>query len=104
MAFKADSDDSRESLSYKLRNLLLVEAKEVFCTDPYVPDPTLIPLERAIARADVIILGAPHSTYKNLRIPADKIVFDVWNFFSAADAPPQRAMATAASFRGDVSR
>ena len=102
MAFKADSDDSRESLSYKLRNLLLVEAKEVFCTDPYVPDATLIPLERAIARADVIILGAPHSVYKNLRIPPDKIVFDVWNFLSA-DAPPKRAMATAASFNGDVS-
>jgi UDP-N-acetyl-D-mannosaminuronic acid dehydrogenase len=102
MAFKADSDDSRESLSYKLRNLLLVEAKEVLCTDPFVSDSTLISLERAIARADVIILGAPHSVYKNLRIPPDKIVFDVWNFLSA-DAPPKRAMATAASFSGDVS-
>jgi UDP-N-acetyl-D-mannosaminuronic acid dehydrogenase len=97
MAFKAESDDCRESLSYKLRNLLLVEAREVFCTDPFVPDATFIPLERAIARADVIILGAPHSVYKNLRIPPDKIVFDVWNFLPASDAAHQRAMAAAAS-------
>jgi len=38
MAFKGDSDDSRESLSYKLRKLLALEAKEVLCTDPYVED------------------------------------------------------------------
>jgi UDP-N-acetyl-D-mannosaminuronic acid dehydrogenase len=103
MAFKADSDDARESLSYKLRNLLLVEAKEVFCTDPYVQDSSLVPLERAVARADVVILGAPHSAYKKLRIPDSKVVFDVWNFWSASDARPQKAMAAAAASYGDAS-
>ena len=49
MAFKAESDDKRESLSYKLRKLLMVEAKEVLCTDPYVSDPKLVPLEEAVA-------------------------------------------------------
>src|SRR5262245_66363675 len=39
MAFKGDSDDPRESLSYKLRKLLEVQAKEVLCSDPYVSDP-----------------------------------------------------------------
>lgn len=33
MAFKAESDDARESLSYKLRKLLLVEAQDVLCTE-----------------------------------------------------------------------
>src|SRR5260370_12117900 len=60
MAFKSESDDKRESLSYKLRKLLLVGAKEVLCTDPYVVDPKLVSLEDAVRRADVIILGAPH--------------------------------------------
>ena len=46
MAFKSESDDKRESLSYKLRKLLMVEAKEVLCTDPYVVDEKLVPLER----------------------------------------------------------
>ena len=38
MGFKAESDDKRDSLSYKLKKLLEVEALEVLCTDPYVPD------------------------------------------------------------------
>src|SRR5277367_1269520 len=68
MAFKGESDDKRESLSYKLRKLLMVEAKEVLCTDPYVPDPKLVPLGEALRRADVIILGAPHAAYRDLPI------------------------------------
>src|ERR1019366_3171254 len=63
MAFKGNSDDTRESLAYKLRNLLLIEAKEVLCTDPYVRDPRLVPLQTAIESADIVILGAPHSVY-----------------------------------------
>jgi UDP-N-acetyl-D-mannosaminuronic acid dehydrogenase len=81
MAFKSESDDKRESLSYKLRKLLMVEAKEVLCTDPYVLDPKLVPLEDALRRSDVIILGAPHSSYRDLLFPADKVVVDVWGFW-----------------------
>ena len=36
MAFKAGSDDIRESLAYKLRRILTFKAAEVICTDPYV--------------------------------------------------------------------
>ena len=86
MAFKADSDDSRESLSYKLRNLLQIEAKEVLCTDPYVKGPGLVPLDFAIAHADVVILGAPHSVYRDLQIPAEKVTIDIWNLWSSARA------------------
>ena len=38
MAFKAESDDNRDSLSYKLRRLLTLEARKVLCTDPFVAD------------------------------------------------------------------
>ena len=82
MAFKGNSDDARESLSYKLLNLLLVESKEVVCTDPYVRDPGFVPLEVAIDRADVIILGAPHSVYSEVKIPRGKVVMDIWNFWA----------------------
>jgi UDP-N-acetyl-D-mannosaminuronic acid dehydrogenase len=81
MAFKGDSDDVRDSLSYKLRKLLEVEAREVLCTDPYVQDASLAPLDQALARADVIILGAPHSVYQSLTFPPGKQVVDVWNFW-----------------------
>lgn len=78
MAFKADSDDSRESLSYKLKKLLQIEAREVVCCDPYVADPSLIPVEEAISRADTVIIGVPHTLYRGLEIPASKTVVDVW--------------------------
>ncbi len=81
MAFKGESDDKRESLSYKLRKLLMVEAKEVLCTDPYVVDPKLVPLEEAVRRADIFVLGAPHAAYRDLQISADKVVIDVWGFW-----------------------
>jgi UDP-N-acetyl-D-mannosaminuronic acid dehydrogenase len=81
MAFKGDSDDGRESLSYKLRNLLEVEAKEVLCTDPYVPNPSWVPLDEAIARADIIVLGAPHKVYRDLHFAPDKTVIDIWGFW-----------------------
>jgi UDP-N-acetyl-D-mannosaminuronic acid dehydrogenase len=81
MAYKGDSDDKRDSLSYKLRKLLEVEACEVLCTDPYVQDSSLVPLEEALNRADVIILGAPHSVYRDLFLPQAKFVIDVWHYW-----------------------
>jgi UDP-N-acetyl-D-mannosaminuronic acid dehydrogenase len=85
MAFKAESDDNRDSLSYKLKKLLQVEAREVLCSDPYVADPSLIPAEEAIRRADVVVIGAPHSVYRDLRIPADKVVVDIWGLWPGRD-------------------
>jgi UDP-N-acetyl-D-mannosaminuronic acid dehydrogenase len=81
MAFKGDSDDKRESLSYKLRKLLALEAKEVLCTDPYVQDASLVPLQDAINGADIIVFGAPHSVYYSLSIPQGKQIVDVWGFW-----------------------
>jgi UDP-N-acetyl-D-mannosaminuronic acid dehydrogenase len=81
MAFKGDIDDSRESLSYKLRKILEYEAAAVVCTDPYVSDPRFVSLDEALERSDVLVLGAPHSDYRSLEIPDDKPVVDIWNFF-----------------------
>ncbi len=83
MAFKADSDDRRDSLSYKLKKLLVVEAGEVLCADPYVSDPSLVPAEEAIRRAHILILGAPHAVYRNLEIPPGKLTVDVWGVWPA---------------------
>jgi UDP-N-acetyl-D-mannosaminuronic acid dehydrogenase len=89
MAFKGDSDDKRESLSYKLRKLLVLESKEVLCTDPYVQDEDFVSLEDAVQLADIIILGAPHTVYRALRIPQTKQVVDIWGFW------PERQLAEA---------
>ena len=101
MAFKADSDDTRESLSYKLRNLLQLEAREVLCSDPYVKDPDLVPLQIAIERADVVILGVPHAVYRELQIPADKLVIDMWNFWSSERNFGRKSKGAATSYAAD---
>jgi UDP-N-acetyl-D-mannosaminuronic acid dehydrogenase len=81
MAFKGESDDCRESLSYKLRKLLSIEASEVLCVDPYVKDDSLVTLQEALERADIIILGAPHKCYADLRLPESKTLLDVWGIW-----------------------
>lgn len=78
MAFKAESDDPRDSLAYKLRKLLTLESKRVLCTDPYVRDDRLSPLETVIETADVLFVATPHKIYRELEIPAGKKVVDVW--------------------------
>jgi UDP-N-acetyl-D-mannosaminuronic acid dehydrogenase len=81
MAFKAESDDPRFSLSYKLKKILAIRAKSVLTTDPYVQsDPALLPLEEVVRKSDILILCAPHRAYRNLD-PGHKIIVDIWNFW-----------------------
>ena len=67
MAFKAGSDDTRSSLSYKLKRILKFRARHVVCHDPYVTtDPELSALEDVVKQADLLIVGAPHAQYAAL--------------------------------------
>jgi len=85
MAFKADIDDTRASLSYKFKKALANLADAVLSTDPFVTtDPELTALDEVIARSDVLILCAPHSVYRDLDF-AGKPVVDVWGFLTKAN-------------------
>ena len=79
MTFKADCDDSRESLSYKLRRLMMLEAKRVMLHDPYLEGEDFYPLEQVLEEADVIVVGVPHREYRGLKIAPGKVVEDIWN-------------------------
>lgn len=81
MAFKANSDDKRESLSYKLRKVLAFESKKVLCSDVYIAEAGFVPADELVERCDVVILGAPHREYRDLTIPDGKVVVDVWNMW-----------------------
>lgn len=78
MAFKGNCDDPRSSLSYKLRKILTVECRRVICTDPYIADPSFLPLDEVLEAADVLILGACHDEYRRIRF--SKPVVDVFGF------------------------
>jgi UDP-N-acetyl-D-mannosaminuronic acid dehydrogenase len=77
MAFKAESDDNRASLSYKLRKLLAWAGARVLCTDPYVRDHRLVPLADVLAESDTLVIGAPHRAYRSLELDGREVV-DVW--------------------------
>jgi UDP-N-acetyl-D-mannosaminuronic acid dehydrogenase len=79
MAFKAESDDIRESLSYKLGKLLRFHGAQVFYSDEYARDPTFVDKETLVRECDVIIVGVPHDAYRSLQVPAQKHVVDLWS-------------------------
>jgi UDP-N-acetyl-D-mannosaminuronic acid dehydrogenase len=78
MAFKAESDDIRSSLSYKLKRILRFRAATVLTTDPYVTrDADLLPLAEVLERSDILVIGTPHNAYAGLR--TDRPVVDIWD-------------------------
>jgi UDP-N-acetyl-D-mannosaminuronic acid dehydrogenase len=78
MAFKPDIDDTRDSLAFKLRKLLTFHGARVVASDAYAQDSSFITSDELFAVSDVIVIGAPHSVYRELSLPADKPVVDVW--------------------------
>ena len=81
MAFKANNDDKRESLSYKLKKILEIEAKRVLCADVYIQENGFVSSSDIVEESDIIILATPHSEYVNLDVGKDKVLVDVWNFY-----------------------
>jgi UDP-N-acetyl-D-mannosaminuronic acid dehydrogenase len=77
MAFKGESDDTRASLSYKLRKLAQFKGAKVICTDPFIEDSTFMPLEKVLRESDVLVVGAPHKAYRMLELNGREIV-DIW--------------------------
>jgi len=82
MAFKANSDDERDSLSFKLKRLLEIEAKAVYFTDVYIKRDYFISAEELVKICDIIIVAAPHEDYRSLKIGEDKLLVDIWNFYN----------------------
>jgi UDP-N-acetyl-D-mannosaminuronic acid dehydrogenase len=90
LAFKADTDDERDSLSFKLIRLLERELADVAVHDPVVASPTA-EFDDAIAGADVVVVATNHSAYSRpecLQAIAegaapDCLVVDPWNALGA---------------------
>jgi UDP-N-acetyl-D-mannosaminuronic acid dehydrogenase len=84
MAFKAESDDTRSSLSYKLKRLLRFRAQRVLCTDPYVvTDDELWPLDDVLAESDLLVIATPHEAYAGIQ--RDIPIIDIWNLLGRGE-------------------
>ena len=77
MAFKPESDDTRNSLSYKLKKILQLNAKGVLTTDPYVKnDKSIRSLKEVENKSDILIIATPHKIYK--KIKTNKKIINIW--------------------------
>ncbi|HWX96575.1 MAG TPA: nucleotide sugar dehydrogenase [Solirubrobacteraceae bacterium] len=91
LAFKADTDDERDSLSHKLIRLLERELADVVVHDPLVSTPTAS-LEEALEGAEAVVVATNHSDFRDPRTlatiaeraGADCLVVDPWNCWGAA--------------------
>ncbi len=79
MAFKADIDDVRDSLSFKLGKVLRFNGANVYYSDEYAKNPDFVTKEELIRESEIIIVAVPHSQYKGIAIPKGKEVIDLWN-------------------------
>jgi UDP-N-acetyl-D-mannosaminuronic acid dehydrogenase len=77
MAFKADVDDIRDSLSYKLRKILIFRGAKVLCCDDFVNDSTFIGQDELVKQSDIVIIGAPHESYKEIDFTHVKLI-NIW--------------------------
>lgn len=77
MTFKANNDDIRESLAFKIKKILEMNMAEVICCDPYLQNMT--PLNEALESCEGLILGVPHKEYLTLK--TDKPYVDCWGIW-----------------------
>ena len=77
MAFKANVDDIRDSLSYKLRKILIFRGANVLCSDEFVKDSSFMSQEELIQQSEIVIIGAPHETYSTIDFSNVKLI-NIW--------------------------
>ena len=90
LAFKADTDDERDSLAHKLIRLAERELADVAVHDPLVATPTAS-LEEAVKDADVVVMATNHSDFRTPSTLAaiasgaspECLVVDPWNCWGA---------------------
>jgi UDP-N-acetyl-D-mannosaminuronic acid dehydrogenase len=80
LTFKRDSDDVRDSLSYKVVRMLERELAHVARHDPHVPEDSE-PLEAVLDGADAVVVATNHSDFEDLleRLPDGTLLVDPWN-------------------------
>jgi UDP-N-acetyl-D-mannosaminuronic acid dehydrogenase len=85
LTFKRDSDDLRDSLSYKLIRLLERELAHVARHDPHAPEESE-PLETALENADAVVLATNHSAFQGIGrdLPQGALLVDPWNVTGAS--------------------
>ncbi len=80
VAFKSEIDDTRDSLAIELYKLLKRKKLKVNISDEYVKMKNIIDKKKLIKKSNILIIGAPHKSYKDIYIPKNKYLIDTWGF------------------------
>ena len=70
----------------------MFEGAQVICSDEYAKLPYLVSQDELIAESEIIIVGAPHSSYKSIEFPKQKRLVDVWNIINRGNILFQQSM------------
>ncbi len=81
MTFKANNDDIRESLSYRVKKALEFKGAEVLLHDPYLEDS--LNLQEVLDTSDAFIISTPHKEYQALTFK--KPCIDVWGIYNRSE-------------------
>ena len=81
MAFKQNVDDTRDSLSFKLKKLLEINMYKVLVSDYFISR-FHYSEELLIKKSHVIIIAVPHNKYAKLKVPKNKLVIDTWGILN----------------------
>ncbi len=98
LTFKAGNDDTRFSLSYKLKKLLEGAGYEVAAVDPFLPEHSNF---GALANSDCVVLMTPHPQFRDLAqlnevVKKDNCWYvDLWGFW-----PESRERSQTGCFHG----
>jgi UDP-N-acetyl-D-mannosaminuronic acid dehydrogenase len=85
MAFKANSDDTRNSLAFKMRRQLEFKGYETVCIDPNIPGTA--PIEH-VRGCGAVVLMSPHKEFKDLGKLISQVdnpacwLVDLWGFWT----------------------
>ena len=78
MAFKANVDDIRDSLSFRLSKILKFSGADVMCSDEFAASPDFVSKEEIISKCETVIIAAPHSVYSEIKYPDHVDLIDIW--------------------------
>ncbi|MDE2589838.1 MAG: nucleotide sugar dehydrogenase, partial [Patescibacteria group bacterium] len=91
LAFKPEIDDTRESLSFKIRKALLREHAVVTLHDPFVKhyqyQKVSHDLVKSVTGADIVIIATRHNEYAEQKdiilkhIKPKTLICDIWNVY-----------------------
>ena len=72
IAFKAETDDTRDSLAFEIYKKLKRKNFKVIFSDEYYISKENVKLKNFIKKSNIIVIGALHKKYKKINFPSSK--------------------------------